>query len=223
MAGTSISRARPARRGRDRGREARLHRGCVALKRAVALALTLLAIGPGCRQRSAATTVDANAAQTSPGGSPADAGRLPEDPVAGAKATAQWRAHLAEEERERRLRYDRDRMKEHRAVVGFLVATRARYDRARSKAAVTAIATRLPPAIDGVRRRITRIDHWGVNSNLLADYDAMLRALADGYPAARIAALAGDRAALATLSAELDTRQKRINDWLEEAAETEDE
>ena len=51
---------------------------------------------------------------------------------------------------------------------------------------MTAIDARLPATIEAVRRRIDRIDHWGVNSNLLADYDAMLRALADGYPAARI-------------------------------------
>jgi len=149
--------------------------------------------------------------------------RLPEDPAKGAAATAQWRAHLAAEERERKLRYDRDRMKDHRAVLRFLIATRARYERATSKATVLAIRARLPPAIDNVRRRITRIDHWGVNSNLLGDYDVMLAALADTYPTARIKFLDGDRAPLLALRADFDRRQKAINDWLAEAAESEDE
>jgi hypothetical protein len=143
--------------------------------------------------------------------------------VLGAKATAQWREHLALEERERKLRYDRDRMKDHRAVLKILIGTRARYERARSEAAVSAIKARLPETVEAVRRRIDRIDHWRVNSNLLADYDALLNALAEAYPAARIKFIAGDRGPLQTLRAELDRRQKAIDQWLEEAAESEDE
>ena len=143
----------------------------------------------------ALTAHDAGAAEAGAGATDPGA-RLPEDPVAGAKATQQWRDFMAAEERERRLRYDRDHLKDHRAVLKVLVATRARYDRARTKAAVLAIQKRLPPTVDGVRARITRIDHWGNNSNLLADYDAILKPLADTYPTARIAALDGDHAPL---------------------------
>jgi len=154
----------------------------------------------------------------------ADAGaRLPEDPVAGAKATQQWREFMAAEERERRLHYDRDRLKDHRAVLKVLVGTRARYDRAKTKAAVLAIQKRLPPTIDGVRARITRIDHWGNNSNLLGDYDALLKTLADAYPTARIAFLDGDRAPLTAQRAEFDRRIDHIKAWLIEAAEAKDE
>ena len=135
---------------------------------------------------------------------------LPEDPVAGAKATAEWQAHLVKEERERKLRYDRDRIKDHRAVLRFLVAPRARLDRATTPAAQAAARARLPPAIEAVRQRITKIDKWGTNSNLLADYDAMLKALAGTYPTPE-------------LKADLDAREKRIKDWLAEAARTEDE
>ena len=149
--------------------------------------------------------------------------RLPEDPVAGEKSTQQWREHMRHEEHERKLHYDRDRLKQHRAVVKFLVATRARYDRAKSKGAITAIQTRLAPAVDGVRKQITAIDKWGTNSNLLEDYDAFLKALSDGYPAARITALEGDRAPLDALRADLDRRTKHIKDWLAEAAESKDE
>ena len=158
--------------------------------------------------------------------SPSPAGavdRLPEDPAAGAKSTAQWREHMVAEEHERKLHWDRDHLKEHRAVVKFLVATRTRYDRAKTKAAVTAIRTRLPPAVEGVRKQITRIDHWGTNSNLLGDYDAMLKALSDAYPAARIAFLDGDHAPLDAQKADFERRVRHINDWLAEAAESKDE
>jgi hypothetical protein len=74
-----------------------------------------------------------------------------------------------------------------------------------------------------VRKQITAIDKWGTNSNLLEDYDAFLKALSDGYPAARITALDGDRAPLDTLRADLDRRTKHIKDWLAEAAESKDE
>ena len=141
----------------------------------------------------------------------------------GAKSTAQWREHLAFEERERKLHYDRDRMKDHRAVLKILIGTRARYERARSEAAVNAIKARLPETVEVVRRRIDRIDHWRVNSNVLGDYDAMLSALAEAYPAARIKFIAGERAPLQALRAELDRRQEAIDQWLKEAAESQDE
>jgi hypothetical protein len=149
--------------------------------------------------------------------------RLPEDPVAGAKSTQQWREFMASEEHERRLGYDKRHLKQHRAVLKILVATRARYDRAKTKAAVAAIQKRLPPAVDGVRARITAIDHWGNNSNLLGDYEALLKALSDAYPAARVAFLDGDRAPQEAQRAEFDRRVKHINDWLAEAAASEDD
>ena len=185
---------------------------------AVVAVAAVLATVSGCRRPSVAVAADAKSQPP-----PAPPPPLPEDPVLGAKATAQWREHLAFEERERKLHYDRDRMKDHRAVLKILIGTRARYERARSEAAVTAIKARLPGTVEAVRRRIDRIDHWRVNSNLLADYDAMLNALAEAYPAARIKFIEGDRAPLEALRAELDRRQKAIDEWLEEAAESEDE
>ena len=187
------------------------------LRRALAVVAVaaVLATVSGCRRTSVAVAADAKSQPPPP--------LLPEDPVLGAKATAQWREHLAFEERERKLHYDRDRMKDHRAVLKLLIGTRARYDRARSAAAVTAIKTRVPETAEAVRRRVERIDHWRVNSNLLADYDAMLNALAEAYPAARIKFIEGDRAPLLAVRAELDRRQKAIDEWLKEAAESEDE
>ena len=153
----------------------------------------------------------------------ADAGRLPEDPAAGAKSTQQWRDFMASEEHERRLNYDRRHMKEHRAVLKLLVAIRGRYDRAKSKAAVLSIQKQLPPEADGIRRRITAIDHWGNNSNLLGDYDALLRALTDAYPAARASFLDGDRTPLDAQRTEFDRRVKHVRAWLAEAATSKDD
>jgi hypothetical protein len=163
------------------------------------------------------------AARAADAGPPSSPGRLPEDPVAGAKSTQQWRDFMASEEHERRLGYDRRHLKQHRAVLKLLVAARARYDRARTKAAVLAAQKRLPAAADDVRRRITEIDHWGNNSNLLGDYDALLKALADAYPAARTAFLDGDHAPLEAQRGEFDRRVKHIQAWLTEAAEAKDE
>jgi hypothetical protein len=190
------------------------------LKRAAALALAAAAaLAPvaACRQSSVAAPADVKmegearpqpSARPQAPQPPPQPSQLREDPVEGAKATAQWRAHLAEEERERKLRYDRDRMKDHRAVLRFLVTTRARLDRAASPAAVAAIRAKLPPALAAVRRRVTGIDKWGVNSNLLQDYDAMLKSLEATYPDDKV---------------DFAAREKRIKDWLAEAAETEDE
>ena len=147
----------------------------------------------------------------------------PEDPVKAAKSTAQWREHLAAEEHERKLHYDRDRLKGHRAVLKLLVAARARYDRAKTKAAVLAVQKRVPATAEDIRRRIKQIDQWGTNSNLLGDYDAFLNALGDPYPAARIAAIGGDHAAHDALAADLDRRTRHIKDWLAEAAASKDE
>jgi hypothetical protein len=154
---------------------------------------------------------------------PEGAARLPEDPVAGAKSTAEWRTFMAAEERERRLHYDRDRLKQHRAVLRLLRAARARYDRARVKAAVEDARARSSATAEEVRRRMAEIDRWGNNSNLLADYDAMLRLLADDYPAARLVALGGDGARLGRVRADFVAREKKIAAWLAEAAAAKDE
>jgi hypothetical protein len=149
--------------------------------------------------------------------------RLPEDPVAGAKSTAQWRTFMAAEERERRLHFDRNRIRQHRGVLRVLKAARVRYDRARTKAAVDAARARFPATADDVRRRMTEIDHWGNNSNLLADYGALLQLLTDDYATARIAALGGDRASLDHARADFDAREEKIAAWLAEAAESKDD
>jgi hypothetical protein len=179
-----------------------------------------LACAAACRGRSGkdsgkspAVAVSAPAQLAS---APARAGpsRLPEDPIAGARSVAQWQEHLREEERERKADHDRRKLKDHRAVVALLRDARARYDRAKTKAAVVRLQTELVPATAAIRQRIDKIDRWGGSSNLLTDYSKLLETLAGPYPNARIAAIAGDDAELSGLARETDARMQKVTDWL---------
>ena len=60
------------------------------------------------------------------------------------------------------------------------------------------------------------IDPKGGNSNVTTDYDVMLNALANDYPAAIASSFDGDKAPLADQKAELDKRSKKVADWLAE-------
>ncbi|HWA76764.1 MAG TPA: hypothetical protein VG937_30735 [Polyangiaceae bacterium] len=175
---------------------------------------------PGTRASSVAAAVASPSAQPAPS---ADPSRLPEDPVAGQRASAQWREHMEEEEVERKLNYDRRKLPDHRVVLGLLRAARGRYDQAQSKAAVLALQTSLPQALTPVKARIEKIDHWGVNSNVLSDYAELQRVLQTSYPDARIAALSGEKPAFEAARADFDARLKKVEAWLERAAESEDE
>jgi hypothetical protein len=176
---------------------------------------------PSAQASSVSAAVAAASGPPSPTGS--EPARLPEDPVAGQRASAQWREHLQEEEVERRLNYDRRKLPDHRAVLNLLRAARARYDQAQSKAAVLGLQRSLPQALAPLDARIEKIDHWGVNSNVLGDYAELKRVLLTSYPEARIAALSGDKPPFEAASADFDTRLKKVEAWLERAAESEDE
>lgn len=78
--------------------------------------------------------------------------------------------------------YDRRKVKEHRALLAVLLAARRRYDAARTPAAVATLSARTPALREEAHRRITAIDHRGVNSRLLPDYQELLRALSETYP-----------------------------------------
>jgi hypothetical protein len=141
-------------------------------------------------------------------------GRLPEDPVAGARAVAQWRAHLREEERERKAQYDHRRLKDHQLVVGFLRSAKTSYDRANTAAAVEQLQRQLAPQVTAMRQRVDKIDHWGQSSNVFGDYQELLGALAEPYASARIAAIHGETGEFQNLRNDAESRLKKINDWL---------
>jgi hypothetical protein len=153
----------------------------------------------------------------------ADPTRLPEDPVASKASQVQWRAHMEREEHERRLNYDRRKLSEHEVVFALIKNARARYDRARTAPAIAQVRAGLTPQLAQIRKRIAIIDHWGVNSNLLEDYTAVVAMLASDYPAARTASLGGASQALEDLRAQWAQREQKISEWLAEAAEAEDE
>lgn len=149
--------------------------------------------------------------------------RLPEDAAAGLQSQLQWREHMAREEEERQLAFDRPRLDEHRAVAKLFASCRARYDRADTEAEVWTVRAEMPRRLAEIQARVKAIDHWGNNSRLLGEYEALLRSLSDGYADARIAAIRGDARAQERLRSSFDEHMKTIAAWLDKVAEGEDE
>ncbi len=210
-------------------RASRTLRGRLLVAASFTLALSgTLAVGLGpsaCRRQSAARTrpPDDGAAGAPGAGAAQSQQPLPEDPAAGRQSHEQWLAQMDFEERERQLGYDRRKLDEHRAMIAVLVAARKRFDAARTPAALAKVTARTPALLEDAQRRIAAIDHWGNNSRLLPDYQALLKALSESYPSAVTAALAGDRHALLEARAEMDRRFASMRAWLKAAEESEDE
>jgi hypothetical protein len=181
---------------------------------------------PGAASAAGASPTNAElpvAANASNAARRADPTRMPEDPVAGQASDAAWQAHLAREERERRLHYDRRKLSQHQVVLSLLRNAQKGYDRAKTAPAVARVQRALGPQITLISKRILDIDHWGVNSNLLEDYAALLAMLAGDYPAARIDAVGGAPRGQDELRARWAERERKITDWLTEAEGSEDE
>jgi hypothetical protein len=147
---------------------------------------------------------------------------LPEDPVLGKLAEAQWREHMDREERERQLAYDRQRLSKHRAVVSALTRVRSRYDRAATKELVSRARSDVPHEVERIKQRVNELDPWGVNSRLLGNYASLEALLERDYPEAKLAALAGDPRSLGAARTEFDRHMKTIADWLEATEEEEE-
>jgi len=148
---------------------------------------------------------------------------LPEDPVAAKRSEAQWREHLEYEEYERQMIFDRQRLGQHRALVKLLASSRARYDRAKSEAALAKVRAEIPKQVAEIRQRMTELDHWGNNSRALPDYDALSTLLAAGYGDAKAAALKGDAGPLEHARADFDQRLHKVDAWLERVEHEEEE
>ena len=195
--------------------------------RAAALVVLGVALAGGCRRVSVAGPRGARGgpAVTDQAPRAGDAGPsgLPEDPAAGRKSEAEWRRHMDWEERERQLSFDKNRIPQHRAVIQRLAATRARYDRAKTKAAIERVRADMPALRQDLEARTIEIDHWHVNSPLLADYDAEMADLDGAYPDAKLAALSGDAKPLRALRVRMDQREKKMAEWLDAAKESEGE
>ncbi|HEY2732623.1 MAG TPA: hypothetical protein VGI70_01495 [Polyangiales bacterium] len=152
-----------------------------------------------------------------------DTSKLPEDPIAAKKSEAQWRQHMRDEEDERQLGFDRSRLGRHRALMKLIAAARADCERARTEGALAKVRMQLPARIAQMQRSVTAIDRWGVNSRVLGDYAALIDALSDRYPAAKLEALRGDRRAWERAQREFTEHEKTIEQWLERAEEDDEE
>jgi hypothetical protein len=139
-------------------------------------------------------------------------------------AEAKIAAELAEAEKQRLLKYDKARLPLHKQVYAFIQKTRAQYDgvekksgdKDKAKATLDKLRDSLQKPIAAEAKKMATIDPKGGNSNVTTDYDVMLNALANDYPAALAASFDGDRTALTEQKTELDKRGKKIEEWLSE-------
>jgi hypothetical protein len=121
---------------------------------------------------------------------------------------------LAGEEKTRLLKYDKTKLPLHLQVFAAIKKAREAYAKAKSKDDVEKIRTGQQKTIDATGKKMMTIDPKTGNSNVVTDYDVMLDALSNGYPEALAASFEGDKKPLADVTAELDKRQKKIEDWL---------
>jgi len=190
---------------------------------ALACVSAMLSASFACKSRTAVPRNASRSDRTAPSAPPPDIQSLPEDPDAGARSLAQWQQHLKDEERERRLNYDRRKLPEHERIVKVLSKARRSYDRASTESAVRAAQAKFRSTVPGFEKTFTDIDHWGQSSKLLPDYRALVAAFSERYPAARVSALSGSLAAFNAITREVDDRFQRIDEWMREAADSEDE
>ncbi len=123
---------------------------------------------------------------------------------------------LAGQEKERLLKYDKTKLPVHQQVFAGIKKVREAYAKAKSKEDVEKIRTAQQKTIDATGKKMVTIDAKGGNSNVVTDYDVMLDALSNGYPDALSLSFGGDKQPLTEVTADLDKRQKKIEDWLAE-------
>lgn len=185
--------------------------------------LALAVAGLGCKASQTAPAAPPEATPALEAAALPANDRLPEDPEAGKRSELQWREHLREEEKERQLMFDGQRLAQHRALIQLLIKAQQRLDGARNEPGLARQREAVAKASVDFRRRITEIDHWGVNSRLLADYEALIELLAGPYAEAKSQALAGEPERLMALRQDITKRLTGMRDWLAEAEEAREE
>jgi hypothetical protein len=148
---------------------------------------------------------------------------LREDPAAGKRSELQWRKHLHAEEVERQMIFDRNRLAEHRALLKRVQDARDRLDAPKTPSELERARTTSQGILQELRAGIDAIDRWKNSSRILADYEALMRALTETYPAARLAAMSGDKAPLSDARASFDTHLRNMNSWLARLEKDHDE
>jgi hypothetical protein len=195
----------------------------------VVLSFVTSVMPTACRDRPAASDTERVPAPAPMGDAalpvtaPEPSGTLPEDPVAAARSVAEWREHLEREEHERRLSYDRRKLREHQQVLKVLREARDRYDASGTRQAVLNTERAFGSTRPKLAAMFDAIDHWGVSSKVVPDYRKLADTFSAAYPNARLAALSGDPTPFRRLEAEVDARFAAIDAWLREAAAGEDE
>jgi hypothetical protein len=136
-------------------------------------------------------------------------------------AEAKVAAELAAAEHDRLQAYDRQRLPLHKQTFAFILKTRAQLDAIQkkgpsAKAELDKVRAAQAQPIVAAAKKMATIDPKGGNSNVTTDYDVMLNALANDYPAAIAMSWENDKQPLEEQHAELDKRTKKVEDWLAE-------
>jgi hypothetical protein len=145
----------------------------------------------------------------------ADQPPLREDPVAGKRSSEQWDKHLQTEELERQFLFDKNRLPEHRVLMARIAEARAHWDNAESPTEFERARNALQPKLHTLRSNLDALDRWKNSSLILPDYEALLSALSDSYPAAKLAAIGGNDAPLRQAKLSFDAHQRTMREWLE--------
>lgn len=131
---------------------------------------------------------------------------------------------LAEQEAARLRKFDKSKLPIHTKLIAFEKKTREQLDAEAEKvkgkpdaaAQLEKAAEKLRKPIEAQAKILRKMDPSGGNSNIGTDHDIILNLLANDYPAALAAAMAGDDKPLAEVRAEVDKRFKKMDAWLDE-------
>jgi hypothetical protein len=123
---------------------------------------------------------------------------------------------LAGDEKKRLMTYDKTKLPLHLQTFAAIKKFRSAYDKAKTPEDVGKIQGKQEKDIIAAGKKMATIDPKGGNSNVTTDYDVMLNALANDFPAALSASFAGDKKGLEEQNAELDRRSKKIETYLAE-------
>ena len=131
---------------------------------------------------------------------------------------------LAEAEEARLRKFDKSKMATHLKLLAFEKKTRKTLDdgaaalkgKPNATAQMEKMADKQRKAIEAQAKILRKMDPTGGNSNIGTDHDISLNLLANDYPAALAASVAGDDKPLAEVSQELDKRFKKMESWLDE-------
>lgn len=193
------------------------------MKLHVTLALVVCSAAVACREKSIDPMAKERAVRERGPLVTAEQPPLPEDPVAGKRSELQWKKHLQAEEVERQMLFDRNRLKEHHALIERLGSARETLDRVKTPSDLKGAQAQLEPKLQQLQRDIDAIDRWKNSSRILVDYDALMNALRDTYPAAKLAAMGGKTEALSQARNDFDAHLRTMHAWLDRLEKDDDE